>query len=156
MELVILKDRFGFGYKRDMFGHLSRKPNNFGVIKGKGVEIGRHTCIDKGSYRDTKIGDYTKIDNLVHIGHNSIIGKECLIVAGSVIGGSAVIGDYCYIGMNVSVLDHITIGNNSIIGAGSVVTKNVPANSIWAGNPAKPIKTTLTPEERFQMCGTKE
>lgn len=158
MELVILKDKFGFGYKRDMFGHLSRKPNRFGIKKGRGVEIGRYTCIDKGSYRDTVIGDYTKIDNNCMIGHNCILGREILIVAGVVLGGSSEIGDYTYIGMNVSIRDHVKIGKHVIVGAGSVVINDIPDNDIVAGNPAKSIKNKikLSPEERFQMCGIRE
>ena len=135
-----MKDGYGFGFTRDERGKLKRKPNNFGVKIGKDVEVGLYTCIDKGSYRDTVIGEGTKLDNLIHVGHNAIIGKHCLIVAGSVIGGSVEIGDYTFIGMNVSIKEHVKIGKNCIIGAGSVVLNDVPSGQVWVGNPARYLK----------------
>jgi len=148
-------DGFGFGYYRAEGGHLHRKENKFDIKIGFNVDVGLYTCIDKGSYRDTEIGEGTKIDNLVHIGHNAIIGKHCLIVAGSVIGGSAEIGDFCFIGMNSSIKDHVKIGNHVTVGAGSVVINGIPDYDIVVGNPAKSVKdkVTLTSEKIFQMAG---
>jgi len=150
-----MQDGFGFGYLRKSDGFLVRKKNSKMLVLGDNVEIGKYTVLDCGSYRNTVVGDGTKIDNLVHIGHNVIIGKNCLIVAGTVVGGSVEIGDSCYIGMNVSIRDHVKIGKHVLIGAGSVVLRDVPDYDIVAGNPAISIKNrvNLSPLERFQMVG---
>ena len=134
----------GFGFTRDKDGILHRKPHPFDVTIGKNVEIGRFTNIDKGSWRDTTIGEGTKIDSHVHIGHNVIIGKHCLLVAGTIVGGSAEIGYFCFIGENASIRQHIKIGNHVMIGMGAVVINNVEDNDIIAGNPAKSIKNKVT------------
>ena len=138
---------------RDKKGILKRNIHNFDVIIGKDVEIGRLTNIDKGSYRDTVIGDGTKIDSLVHVGHNAIIGKHCLLVAGCVIGGSAEVGDYTHIGMNASIKDHVKIGKHVIVGAGAVVVSNVANGSVMVGNPARHIQDNLTKEQKWRMVG---
>ena len=145
----------GFGFKRDKNGKLTRNEHKWGINMFHDVEIGRLTNIDRGSYRYTEIGEGTKIDSLVHIGHNAIIGRHCLIVSGAVIGGSAEIGDYTYIGENASIKQHIKIGHHVIVGQGAVVIKDVPDYDIVAGNTAKSIKdkVTLTDEERFRMVG---
>ena len=143
----------GFGFMRDKSGKLKRNEHDYEIKLGRNVEIGRLTNIDKGSWRDTIIGNGTKIDSLVHIGHNAIVGKHCLLVAGSNIGGSAEIGEYSYIGMNAVIKQHIKIGKHVIIGAGAIVINDVADYEIMAGNPAKSIKSKvkLTDEERFRM-----
>ncbi len=145
----------GFGYTRNELGVLVGKETNGSIILGKDVNVGINTVIDNGSYRDTIIDNGTKIDNLCHIAHNVIIGEHCLIIAGTVIGGSVQIGDYSYIGMNASIKDHVKIGKHVIVGAGSVVINDILDYGIVAGNPAKSIKDkiTLTDEERFNMAG---
>lgn len=129
----------GFGFEPDETGKLVYFPHFMGVEIGDNVRIGSLTCVDRGNLKNTKIGNGTKIDNLVHIAHNVEIGENCLIVAGAVICGSAKIGNNCFIGANSIIREHLEIGENSRIGMGSVVTKNVPANEVWAGNPAKNI-----------------
>ncbi len=143
----------GFGFKRDETGKLIRNEHSFDVFLNEDVEIGRFTNIDRGSWRDTVIGKGTKIDSLVHIGHNAIIGEHCLLVAGCVIGGSVEIGDYSHIGMNASIKDHVSIGKHCIVGAGAVVIRDVKDYSVMVGNPAKSIKDNLTDEQRFRMIG---
>ena len=133
---------FGFGFKKNKETGKYRIPlerndhSNWKVILKDDVEIGSGCSIDRGSWRHTIIEEGTKIDNLVHIGHNAHIGKHCLIVSGAVIGGSANIGDECFIGMNASIKDRITIGNKVIVGAGAVVVKDVPDGVTVVGNPA--------------------
>lgn len=123
---VIGKHGFGFDPEsgfRNRWKHIGR------VIIRDNVEIGAHTCIDTGTLLATFIGSNTKIDNLVHVGHNAQIGSNVLIVAGSVIGGSVHIGSNVYIGEGVRIRDHIQIGNNVVIGQGANIVKNVPNNT---------------------------
>lgn len=130
----------GFGFEPDETGQLIYFPHFMGVEIGENVRIGSYSCIDRGNLKNTKIGNGTKIDNLVHIGHNVEVGENCLIVAGSIICGSVKINDNCFIGANSVIKEHLEIGKNSKVGMGSVVTKNIPPNEIWAGNPAKKIE----------------
>lgn len=129
----------GFGYDKD-----GKIPHIAGVMLCDNVEIGANTCIDRGKLVDTFIGKNTKIDNLVHIAHNVRIGKDCLVVAGAVIGGSCAIGDNCFIGMNVSIRQHLRIGDNVVIGAGAVVVKDLEPDQTYVGNPARPISKRHT------------
>ncbi|KAG7615061.1 Hexapeptide repeat [Arabidopsis thaliana x Arabidopsis arenosa] len=99
----------GFGFYVDDNGNMVKKPQTLNVKIGNRVEIGANTCIDRGSWRDTVIGDDTKIDNLVQIGHNVIIGKCCLFCGQVGIAGSAEIGDFVALGGRVAVRDHVSI-----------------------------------------------
>lgn len=130
----------GFGWIRQPDGSLYKMPHRGNVVIGKDVSIGDYVCIDRAVNGSTVIGDGTKIDNLVHIAHGAKIGKYCLIVAGTIIGGSAEIGDYSYIGMGAKIKNKVKIGSNVVIGAGAVVLTDVPDNQIWAGVPAKFLK----------------
>lgn len=129
--------RDGFGWARDKDGSLVKIPHKGNIVIERNVTIGSNVCIDRAVTGSTVIGEGTKIDNLVHIAHGAKIGKHCLIVAGVVIGGSSEIGDYSYIGMGALIKNKVTIGKNVLIGMGAVVTKDVPDNEIWVGNPAK-------------------
>lgn len=129
----------GFGYEQ-INGKWQRVNHVGKVILQDGVEIGANTCIDRAKLEATIIGEGTKIDNLVHIGHNAIIGKHCLIVAGSVIGGSCILGDNVFVGQNATIKDHVKVGSNVIIGCGANVVKDVPDNVTVAGNPAIILK----------------
>lgn len=128
---VIGKD--GFGYARDADGSLVKMPHSGNVVIEDDVEIGAHTVIDRAVLGSTVIGKGTKIDNLVHCAHGVKIGKHCLIVAGTVIGGSTEIGDRCFLGINCSIKNKIKIGNDVTIGMGAIVLSDVPGNTVVKG-----------------------
>ena len=130
----------GFGYEKTEDGTLIKFTHFGKVIINDNVDIGSNTCIDRGTINDTVIGEGSKIDNLVHVAHNVQIGKNCVIIAQSMIGGSTIIEDGVWISPSSVIRDGIRIGKNTLIGMGSVVTKNVPENEVWAGNPAKFFK----------------
>lgn len=115
-------------------------PSIGSVVIGNNVEIGANTTIDRGTIENTVIGDNTKIDNLVMIGHNCRVGKGCLIVSQVGIAGSCVIGDRVVIAGQAGLADHIEIGSDSIIAAKAGVTKSFPERSIIVGIPAVPRK----------------
>ena len=125
----------GFGYVPGKGGHL-KVPQVGRVILQDDVEVGAGTCIDRGASRDTMIGEGTKIDNQVQIGHNVTIGRHCIIVAQTGISGSVTIGDYAMLGGQVGVADHLTIGEGARIAAQSGLMHDVPPGAQWMGYPA--------------------
>jgi UDP-3-O-[3-hydroxymyristoyl] glucosamine N-acyltransferase len=129
----------GFGFAMGRAGHL--KVAQIGrVIIQDDVEIGANTTIDRGALRDTIIGEGTKIDNLVQIGHNVVIGRHCIIVAQTGISGSSELGDFVALGGQVGVVGHVKIGAGAQIAASSNVRGNVPPGVRWGGTPAKPVR----------------
>src|SRR5438128_4662356 len=125
----------GFGYVMGARGH--RKVLQIGrVILQDDVEIGAGTTIDRGANRDTVIGEGTKIDNLVQIGHNVSIGRHCIIVSQCGISGSVVLEDHVILAGQVGLPDNVKIGEGAIIGAKSGVMSDVPAGEKWFGYPA--------------------
>jgi UDP-3-O-[3-hydroxymyristoyl] glucosamine N-acyltransferase len=129
----------GFGFAMGKAGHL-KVPQIGRVIIQDGVEIGANTTIDRGALRDTVIGEGTKIDNLVQIGHNVVIGRHCIIVAQTGISGSAELGDFVALGGQVGVVGHVKIGAGAQIAASSNVRGDVPPGVRWGGTPAKPLR----------------
>jgi len=127
----------GFGYLPSPKGH-QKIPQTRRVIIQDDVEIGANTTIDRGGTRDTIIGEGTKIDNLVQIGHNVSIGRHCVIVSQTGISGSVEVGDFVMLGGQVGIGDHLTIGSGAILGARAGVTSNVPPGARWGGFPAEP------------------
>ncbi len=113
------------------------------VIIQDGVTIGANTCIDRGAFDDTVIGENTKIDNLVMIAHNCVIGRNCLIAGHAGISGSVVVGDNVMFGGKAGVGDHISIGEGARVAAGAGVLADIPAGETWSGYPAKPIRQFL-------------
>jgi len=130
----------GFGFVMGPGGHL-KVPQIGRVIIQDDVEIGAGTTIDRGAFRDTVIGEGTKIDNMVQIGHNVVIGRHCVIVAQSGIAGSATLEDYVVLGARVGIIDHATVGEGAQLATTSNVHNDVPPGARWGGTPAKPVKT---------------
>lgn len=128
----------GFGYTR-VGVCWEPKPHDFAVIIADNVHIGANACIDRGSWRDTEIGYGTRVDNLVHIAHNVLIGQDCMIVAQAMLAGSVTVGDGAWIGPSASVMQRLTIGAEALVGMGAVVLKDVPPDTTWVGNPARQI-----------------
>jgi UDP-3-O-[3-hydroxymyristoyl] glucosamine N-acyltransferase len=120
-------------------GHL-KVPQTGRVVIQNDVEIGAGTTIDRGSLRDTVIGEGTKIDNQVQIGHNVTIGRHCLLAAQIGLAGSLTIGDNVSIGARAGLNNHITIGDGAQIAATSGVMDDIPANQRWGGHIARPVK----------------
>jgi len=132
----------GFGYAQ-INGQHELIPHNGGVIIEDFVEIGANCCIDRAKFENTVIGAGTKIDNLVQIAHNVIIGKCCLIVAQVGIAGSAKIGDGAILAGRAGVSDNVEIGNRVVVGATSVAMKSVKAGELVVGIPARPKSVEL-------------
>ena len=129
----------GFGFAMSPRGH--RKVPQIGrVVIQDDVEIGAGATIDRGANRDTIIGEGTKIDNLVQIGHNVVIGRHCVIVAQVGISGSCVLEDFVVLGGQVGLAGHLTIGAGAQIGASSGVMNDIPAGQRWFGTPAQPAR----------------
>ncbi|MCR8723938.1 UDP-3-O-(3-hydroxymyristoyl)glucosamine N-acyltransferase [Frigidibacter sp. ROC022] len=112
-----------------------------GVEIGDDVELGALSAIDSGTIRPTRIGDGTKIDNMVHVAHNVVVGRHCLLCGQVGIAGSTVIGDFVVLGGQSGVVDNITVGDRVIAGAGSKLLSNVPAGRVVQGYPAVRMET---------------
>jgi UDP-3-O-[3-hydroxymyristoyl] glucosamine N-acyltransferase len=127
----------GFGYAFD--GRHHRKIPQVGrVVVGDEVEIGANATIDRATLGETVVGRGTKIDNLVQIGHNTVVGADAIIVAQAGISGSCRIGDHAMLGGQVGLTDHVAIGTGAQIGSQSGVHRDVPAGAQVLGSPALP------------------
>lgn len=114
-----------------------------GIVIGNDVEMGANCAIDRGTIANTCIGNGTKIDNLVHIGHNVIIGETCLICGQVGIAGSSSIGDRVVLGGQVGVADHIRIGSDVIVAGKSGISSHVPSGRIMMGSPAMKMQLNI-------------
>ena len=132
----------GFGYIQGTHGH-TRIPHIGGCVLEDDVEIGSNCTIDRGSLDDTVIGQGTKLDNQVHVGHNVRIGRRCLIMGGVGIGGSTRIGDGVVVAGHATLVDHVTVGARARIGARSFVIGDVAGGADVSGQPARPHRETL-------------
>lgn len=134
--VVIGADGFGFLL---MDGAQQKIPQVGNVRVGDNVEIGANSCIDRGTLVSTVVGDGTKIDNMVQIGHNCRIGKHCIICAQVGLAGSTVLEDLVYLGGQAGSAGHLTIGTRAMVGGGAGVTADVaPDARVW-GTPARDI-----------------
>lgn len=114
-----------------------------GVVIADDVEIGANSCIDSGTIRPTQVGSGTKIDNLVHIGHNCVIGRNCLLCGLSGLAGSVTLGDGVVLAGQAGVSDNLTIGDGVVAGGASVILSNVPAGRAVLGYPATKMDTQI-------------
>jgi len=127
----------GFGYRPSDDGRgLVKIPQIGNVIIGNLVEIGSNSCVDRGKFSSTIIGDGCKIDNLVQIGHNSVMGRFCIMAGHSGLAGSVTLGDGVMIGGSASIKDHTVIESGAVVGAGSGVMNDVAAGKTVLGYPA--------------------
>lgn len=133
--VVIGGDGFGFAPTEK---ENIKIPQIGGVKIADDVEIGANSTIDRGAMSDTTIGYQTKIDNLVMIAHNVVIGEFCFIAGQVGIAGSTAVGDRVVMAGQVGIAGHLKIGNHSILTGQSGITKNIPANETWGGSPARP------------------
>ncbi len=129
----------GFGWLKAKQG-WKRWPHIGGVWFGFNVEIGSNVTIDRGSIGDTEISTGVKIDNGVQIGHGAWVGKNTLITAHAILGGSTQIGADCWIGLGAIIKEHVHIGDGVTIGMGAIVLQDVPDNEVWVGNPARKLR----------------
>jgi UDP-3-O-[3-hydroxymyristoyl] glucosamine N-acyltransferase len=129
----------GFGFAMGAGGHL-KVPQIGRVIIQDDVEIGANTAIDRGALKDTVIGEGSKIDNLVQIGHNVVIGRHCVIVGQVGIAGSVELGDFVVMGGHSGVVGHVKIGAGTQIAGSAHVKDDVPPGVRVAGTPAVPFR----------------
>ena len=132
----------GFGYAQDESRHV-KIPQVGRVVIESDVEIGANTTIDRGAMEETRIGEGTKVDNLVQIAHNVRMGPDCILVAQSGISGSTTLGRSVILAGQSGAVGHIRIGDRVRIGAKSAVTKSLPDDAFVTGHPAQPHKAWL-------------
>ena len=134
----------GFGFRPAADGSGLVKVPQIGTVKiGNGVEIGASSCVDRGKFAATVIGDGCKIDNLVQIAHNCILGRCCIVAGHAALGGTAELGDGVIVGGKAAVKDHVKMGPGSKLAATSSAMNDVPAGEAWAGTPAQESRQTL-------------
>jgi UDP-3-O-[3-hydroxymyristoyl] glucosamine N-acyltransferase len=131
----------GFGYVPDGGAHR-KVPQTGNVIIGDDVEIGANVTVDRGALGPTVIGKGTKVDNLVQIAHNVVLGEHCLVVSQAGIAGSTMLGNYVVLGGQVGVAGHLKIGNRVSVAAQSGVMRDIPDGEKWFGYPAQPDRQT--------------
>ncbi|MSR17670.1 MAG: UDP-3-O-(3-hydroxymyristoyl)glucosamine N-acyltransferase [Phycisphaerales bacterium] len=134
----------GFGYRPSSDGKsLRRIPHLGNVHLHDGVEIGAATCVDRAKFGSTVVGVGSKIDNLCQVGHNTRIGRNCVIAGQTAIAGSVTIGDGVRIGGQSGIRDHVTVGDGARLGAKCALWTNVPAGATFIGIPAQEARTAL-------------
>jgi UDP-3-O-[3-hydroxymyristoyl] glucosamine N-acyltransferase len=132
----------GFGVAGDASGPID-VPHLGRVIIQDRVTIGANSCVDRGVFDDTVIGEGAKIDNLCHVAHNCTIGRGVLIAAFGGISGSTELGDGVTLGGRVGIADHRKIGAGATLAGGAAVFQDVPPGEVWSGYPAKPLRKWL-------------
>ena len=129
----------GFGFASSPEGHV-KIPQLGRVIVQDRVEIGANSTIDRGALSDTLIGEGTKIDNLVQIGHNTVFGRHCIVAGQAGISGSVVLGDFVIVGGMAGIADHVTVGDRARLAALSGVTRDLDGGRDYGGIPARFVR----------------
>lgn len=134
----------GFGFRASPDGQGMVKIPHIGTVKlGHAVEVGAGSAVDRGKFGATELGDGTKLDNMVQVGHNTKVGRCCVISGQCALAGSVVLGDGVMMGGQTGVADHLTVGDGARIGGGSGVTQNVASGATVAGYPARNFRDTM-------------
>lgn len=139
----------GFGYRWDGQRHC-KIPQIGTVIIGDDVEIGANSCVDRAKFSTTRVGQGTKIDNLVQVGHNVQLGRHCILAGQSGIAGTAKLGNVVIVGGQASVRDHVSVSDGCMIAGTSGVAEDVPPNSIYSGTPALPHRQSLREQKALR------
>jgi UDP-3-O-[3-hydroxymyristoyl] glucosamine N-acyltransferase len=155
---VIGADGFGYAPRIENgkpVGH--RKIHHLGgVVIGDDVEIGANSCVDRGTFGDTRIGSHAKIDNLVQIGHNCTVGEGAVLCGSSGMAGSGSVGRFVYVGGGAGIGNQVQVGDYAKIGAYTLVSKSVEAGSEVAGNPMRSLRDTLRLQAKLSRMIKKE
>jgi UDP-3-O-[3-hydroxymyristoyl] glucosamine N-acyltransferase len=141
-NVTIGADGFGFRPAPDGRG-LMKIPHIGNVVIGNGVEIGASSCVDRGKFSSTIVGDGCKIDNMIQIGHNSKMGRSCIMAGASGLAGSVTLGDGVVIGGGARISDHVTLGNGVSVGGNSGVINDWPDGAKVLGYPAVEARDAL-------------
>lgn len=147
----------GFGYRPDPAGRgLVKIPHIGNVVIQDHVEIGANSCIDRAKFASTTIGVGTKIDNLVQVAHNCMIGRCCVLCGGTMLAGSVTLGDGVMLGGQVGVADNVTIGAGARVGAKAGVNNDIPEGAEYMGHPAGPASEWRRTYARLRLMGRRD
>lgn len=130
----------GFGFAPGADGTLSKKPQTLRAQIHDRVEIGANSCVDRGSWRDTIVGAGSKLDNMVQIGHNAQLGRDCMLCAHAALAGSSTLGDSVVMGGKSAIKDHVRVASGVRIAAKAGVTSHISEPGDYAGFPAEPVR----------------
>jgi UDP-3-O-[3-hydroxymyristoyl] glucosamine N-acyltransferase len=133
----------GFGYAADEAGHRHKIPQVGIVVLEADVEIGANTTIDRAAFGVTRVGAGSKIDNLVQVAHNVVLGRDCVIVSQSGIAGSATLGDRVVVGAQGGIVGHIQITDDVMLGGRAGVASSITKPGVYSGTPVLPHRQWL-------------